>query len=203
MPRFTHSREYYIRPNAIKVADKHSTAVCYVHTDTHSFTDENGNQTTYVVAFQAKRQKPDHNYRFPQGPKAAEQWIKRYFKDVQDAEAYKAKKKAEAQAKCAEVEIGDIYYTSWGYDQTNVDFYMVTDRTAKTVKYVRIGKALDHNDGAACDFVAPDKTKINAGWIRENEKTARINAWGFTADGHPASKYDGKPVYETAAGWGH
>ena len=80
---------------------------------------------------------------------------------------------------------------------------MVTDRTAKTVKYVRIGKALDHNDGAACDYVAPDKTKINAGWIRENEKTARINAWGFTADGHPASKYDGKPVYETAAGWGH
>ncbi len=193
-----HQREYYIRPDAVKIADKHSTAVVYIHTDTHSFSDKDGNQTTHVVAFQAKRQKPDHNYRFLQGAKAAEQWIKGYFKDVQDAEAYKAKQKAEAKAKCADIKVGDIYYTSWGYDQTNIDFYMVTSRTVKTVKYVRVGKALDRNDGGPCDYVAPNKHNVGA-----NEKTAVINAWGFKADGHYASKYEGKPVYETASGWGH
>ena len=173
-----------------KVADKHSTAVAYVQ--------DNGDKGFYVKAYQAKRQKPDHNYRFRAGRKAAEQWIKQFFKEVQDNEAYMAKRKAEAEAKCADIEVGDIYYTSWGYDQTNVDFYMVTGRTAKTVKYVAMGKGLDHNDGAACDMVVPDKCRIG-----KNEYTAKITAWGFKAHGHAATKYEGKPVYETAAGWGH
>ena len=31
------------------------------------------------------------------------------------------------------IKIGDIFYNSWGYDQTNIDFYQVVATTAKTI----------------------------------------------------------------------
>ena len=38
-----------------------------------------------------------------------------------------------------EVKIGDIFYSSWGYDQTNIDFYQVIAKTEKMVTARRIG----------------------------------------------------------------
>lgn len=38
------------------------------------------------------------------------------------------------------VNIGDIYVTSWGYDQTNIDYYKVTNVKNKTVNLVSIGQ---------------------------------------------------------------
>lgn len=32
-----------------------------------------------------------------------------------------------------QVEVGDIFYSMWGYDQTNVDFYQVVKKTAKMI----------------------------------------------------------------------
>ncbi len=199
MPKHTHKREYYIRPNAVKVADKHSTAVVYVHTDTHSFTDEDGNQTTYVVAFQAKRQKPDHNYRFPKGPKAAERWIKEYFAGVQANEQAKADYKARQEAEADQVEVGGIYYTSWGYDQTNVDFYQVVGRTAKTVQYIGLGKTVQDTDCPAADKVVAD-TAIKGKEVH----TAKINGNGWRIGTFRfAFPWDGKPKHQTAWGYGH
>ena len=37
------------------------------------------------------------------------------------------------------VKIGDVFKSSWGYDQTNVDFYQVTGLTSKGVKVRSIG----------------------------------------------------------------
>lgn len=31
------------------------------------------------------------------------------------------------------IKVGEIVYNSWGYDQTNIDFYQVTATTAKTI----------------------------------------------------------------------
>ena len=38
------------------------------------------------------------------------------------------------------VKINDIFYSSWGYDQTNIDFYMVVEVTKSSVKVVSIGE---------------------------------------------------------------
>lgn len=46
-----------------------------------------------------------------------------------ESEAYKAKRDAERKADRAKphpLKVGDILYSSWGYDQTNIDFYQVT-----------------------------------------------------------------------------
>jgi hypothetical protein len=41
--------------------------------------------------------------------------------------------------------INDIFYNSWGYDQTNIDFYQVVGVTAKTIKVKEIKSREDQN----------------------------------------------------------
>lgn len=36
------------------------------------------------------------------------------------------------------VQIGDIYVNTWGYDQTNQDFYQVVDKRGKSVYFRKI-----------------------------------------------------------------
>lgn len=50
--------------------------------------------------------------------------------------AYRAKLAAERKATANTLKAGDIINTSWGYDQTNVDFYVVT-RVSGTRVYLR------------------------------------------------------------------
>jgi len=38
------------------------------------------------------------------------------------------------------VKINDIFYSSWGYDQTNIDFYQVIEVLPNSVKVVSIGE---------------------------------------------------------------
>ena len=42
-----------------------------------------------------------------------------------------------------DIKIGDIFYNSWGYDQTNIDFYQVISTTAKTITLRAIKGASD------------------------------------------------------------
>lgn len=45
----------------------------------------------------------------------------------------KAKQAEKAEEFMKQVKVGDFFYSSWGYEQTNIDFYQVTKKTAKTV----------------------------------------------------------------------
>ena len=45
------------------------------------------------------------------------------------------------------IEIGDIFYTSWGYDQTNVDFFEVVAKTSKMLKLREIKAKKDYRYG--------------------------------------------------------
>lgn len=38
------------------------------------------------------------------------------------------------------VKVNDIFYSSWGYDQTNIDFYMVVEVLKSSVKVISIGE---------------------------------------------------------------
>jgi len=52
------------------------------------------------------------------------------------------------------VEVGDIFVSSWGYDQTNVDFYQVTRLTAQSVEVRAIASELVSGDGWSGTVVA-------------------------------------------------
>jgi len=61
--------------------------------------------------------------------------------------------------KDATVKIGDLFYTHWGYDQTNTEMYKVTkiSPTGKTVMVRQIGtKSKEGSGGFMCDQAMPD-----------------------------------------------
>ena len=53
--------------------------------------------------------------------------------------------------------VGDILYTSWGYDQTNVSFYQVTRMVGKTMIELRkISTSIVENSGNFTGLKAPN-----------------------------------------------
>jgi len=174
---------------AIKIADKQSTAVAYIWPG----------EVPRVKTYCGKRQKPDGWYRFPKGQDAAQRHIKEYFEGVQAHEQAKADYEARKDAEADQVEVGGIYYTSWGYDQTRVDFYQVVERTAKMVKYIALGKSVYDTKCPTADTCVADP-------MIKGKKiyTAKINGNGWRVSSFEyAMPWDGKPKHQTATGWGH
>lgn len=97
-----------------------------------------------------------------------------------------------------DIKVGDIYYTSYGYDQTNVNFYEVVQVGEKSVVVREIGSETVDEDRNITHVVAkPGKP------VRAPQRVIPSPSGGFKVDGHYASKWGGEPVYETAIGWGH
>lgn len=100
----------------------------------------------------------------------------------------------------SEIKVGDIVYTSWGYDQTNIDFYQVVGQSGKvTFELQGVGQKIDNSNDYA-DYVVPDTTNK----IGETFKK-RLGKWGSfkIEDFARASLWDGKPKYQTSFGYGH
>jgi hypothetical protein len=55
-----------------------------------------------------------------------------------------------------EVKTGDIFRASWGYEQTNIDYYVVVGVTPKMVRLQECGKRCVEDTSWASDVVVPD-----------------------------------------------
>lgn len=96
-------------------------------------------------------------------------------------------------------EVGDILYTSWGYDQTNVDFYRVVSFTAATITLQKIGKSVDSRQTGS-NRVVPDGSSSSSKTTQHRTSTGKDTV---KVGNHSAWKWDGRSVYQTASGWGH
>lgn len=103
------------------------------------------------------------------------------------------------------LKVGDIFYSSWGYDQTNVDFYEVVGISGKQVAIRQIHEKVVRSDTSA-DYVVPMPGKFVSG----EPVLKKIPSKGY--QGTPylrlnsfsgASLWDGKPKYQTGAYAGH
>lgn len=130
------------------------------------------------------------------------------YNDEDPAEAAQAKparRKAAAALSPVEegVEVGDHYYTSWGYDQTNVEFYEVVALGAKSVKVRQVASRYLEAEGphdsvvaAAGVYVGEVETKVLRPCGRKG------GALSFSSY-KSAWLWDGKPKYQTGVGYGH
>jgi hypothetical protein len=119
-------------------------------------------------------------------------------------------------------QVGDVLVSSYGYDQTNVAFYRVVGLTAsgKSVRIVPAGqRVVDYSKGG--ERVVPGELVTGADgmlgmttslirWYEVRSwfqgRTMVEEAWAVGVPvGHrnTARLWDGRPVYQTAAGWGH
>lgn len=78
------------------------------------------------------------------------------------------------------VKVGDIFSMSWGYDQTNVNYFQVTRVTPKGVYIREIGsRSVPGTQGFMCETVRPvkdnflDKSQWCGGFSSNNPETFR------------------------------
>ena len=71
--------------------------------------------------------------------------------------------------------IGKIFYSSWGYEQTNVDFYKVIEvsKSGKTITLQKIGSQIVAINGFCSEEVVPNEERI----IDQPLTNRRINTY--------------------------
>ena len=99
------------------------------------------------------------NYRFRSIERRDEfckEWIERVEANINSENEKKARKKEARVNMNHNFELGSILYDSWGYDQTNIDFYQVVEIKPKSIKIREIsGSYVEGTQGFMCSNVKP------------------------------------------------
>ena len=159
-----------------------------------------------AICFVGRAVNPTWHYRFKDGQQRINE-VTRTFKNVAERAEYKAARKAKAAEASANhgVKVGDVFRSSWGYDQTNVDYYQVVAVGNKTATFCKIAQ-LSESDGflqgncvpATNQFIGkPFKKLIQKS---SNESSAYIKIYSF-ANAYkiePVAVVSNKPIYESS-----
>jgi hypothetical protein len=104
------------------------------------------------------------------------------------------------------IKSGDIFYESWGYDQTNIDFCVVeqVSPTGKTVLCRMMSQRIVKTEAFMAEYVVPDKAngEVFRLHIRKsaNGEPRLVGKYPYCrGDTRPGyfSKWDGKPLYQS------
>tara|TARA_Y100000310_G_scaffold345581_1_gene466894 strand:- start:4669 stop:5247 length:579 start_codon:yes stop_codon:yes gene_type:complete len=144
-----------------------------------------------------KQKNPKMNYYF-RSEERRNQAIKSAKDGADTRQEYKQKRKAERKAFKPDIKIGDIYYSSWGYEQTNIDFYQVIEIKGKaTVVLKEIAQdtveGSNYSHGMACEVIA-----VKDKFLNDKTITKRVSQYGISLTSYSsARKWDGKPQYKS------
>lgn len=200
------TRESFIPKGAIKISDKQSSAVAYL-------TERNG--VLYAIAFAGKADKPSWHYRF-RNAQGRERCIVQHFERVRRHEQSRLDAAAKRKTFVHNVKAGDIYRTSWGYDQTNVEFFQIVEIKGKyaILREIAVASRDDGMGSERCvaqsgafleptykgdDRGVPIRRLIQDGSIKIDD-VRRAWPWGHRG---PGGIVIGDSFHRTAAGWGH
>jgi len=161
-----------------------------------------------LMTYTGSAAKPRANYRF-RSQEAAEKWLVEDLQHIRDRQerktAEEAEKKAARAKKAADYwNVGDVFYTSWGYDQTNVEYYQITELKPRSVIVRQISvNSSDHGQPGGgkvqprrFEFVGPEflcpinhAGNFSAGPCHSSDKPS------FR---HTCYKWDGKAKYTSS-----
>ena len=97
--------------------------------------------------------------------------------------------------------LGQVFVRTWGYDQTNINFYLVTKATAKTITLTAIGAHRDENG-----YLAPAVWNLTGEILpRKKPSFSKHGVWVRINSYSGASLWDGTPQADTQTygGCGH
>jgi hypothetical protein len=97
--------------------------------------------------------------------------------------------------------VGKILVRSWGYDQTNIDYYEVTAVHGPRVVTVRKIASDVVRSCTGADYVMPQPRNYVGEAKRCTVNYGHVKVGDYS--GTDAYPWDGKENYETASGWGH
>lgn len=158
------------------------------------------------LCFVGKAVKPTWYYRF----KSIEQRqaeIDKTLKDVTDRLSRKNAAKASKAIATANhgVTVGDVFRCSWGYDQTNIDYYEVIAVTGKTATICRIG-CLSEETGFLQGnsvpqlgaFIGKPKKKLIQKRSVDSEAYLTMNSFSTAFKMQPVAIVADKPIFESS-----
>ncbi len=158
-----------------------------------------GTVVPYAIAFAGKQAKPLWNYRF-RNDAARDHQIAKTIEGRLAVLKMKTDRQKERREFKHEFNVGDVLYASWGYDQTNIDFYEVTKILSETMIVIRkISKDVVH-EHAQSEDVMPAKGHFIGPELRK--KVSPNHSVKLTSYSS-AYRWDGKPKSQTAFGFGH
>jgi hypothetical protein len=99
------------------------------------------------------------NYRFRSAERMAEyckEWIERVEINMNSLKQIKEQKKIAQQNMNHNYKVGQVLYNSWGYDQTNIDFFQIVEVKQKSIKIRAIySYQVEGSEGFMCANVKP------------------------------------------------
>lgn len=169
----------------------------------------NSKKQPCFLAFKPRAQKPFARFAFLTEAKRndyASQQIAWIEKDIQKKAALQVLQK---QYDVKEhYQIGDIIYNSWGYEQTNIEFYQVVGFKGRTKIVVKAIAQIQVQDsmmshGMACDVVPVKDNFLSGNWAKEYTLTVKPKEWAPEGSiCNPQSyyyfkKWDGRAMYKS------
>lgn len=180
----------FIPKGGVKIADKNSDAIAYLY--------ETAKGQPAAVVYYGKQTKPVlrcYFVGFPQYGTPEQQRAKRIaelFASRQASAKIKADRSAKRKATGRGVEVGQYMVASWGYDQTNVDFYRIEKLVGSTmVELIKVGAISTGESGNMSGKVIPNDQPL------KGAEPIRVVVKGGSAkvNGNYASVWDGTPRY--------
>ncbi len=169
------------------------------HTGSEAYRRASDGLTAVVVAtngdpcaygYRGRSMKPAFRYRFhdeAQREKFVTEWLDSANRSIAEAVARKAERRAPHS-----LAVGDVLYSSWGYDQTNIDFYEVTAVRGAVVDLAELQQQrTEHGlamQGTCVAIKGAHKGAIYKGKRPSGENAVRIDSCST------ARPWDGRPL---------
>jgi len=163
----------------------------YKEYEFHTYTKD-GKPILFVYKGQSGKPISRYYYRSEEHRQDA---INEFKKTADSRDKYKKEKKEAQKTLVNPFNVGDVLYSTWGYDQTNVDFYKVVGVLPKSIKIVSVGQVLVEATGWLQETVIADPTRetgeVMLKRVTANRKYVSINSYAV------ASKWDGHPIHQS------
>jgi len=131
-----------------------------------------------IMYFEGRKQKPSKHIRYNSNESlqnAVDTLISNAEHKLQSVLMEKAVKKEKTLKIAEKIKVGDIFVYSWGWEQTNVNFYQVVEKSSPMTVVVReIGYETIEETSWASENVRP----IKDSFISDELEKVRINSYG-------------------------
>jgi len=187
------TREFYIPKGAVVIKDKNSTAVAYLYATNKG--------EPVVKCFAGKRAKPDYHYKYKTMAAAHKKIADHAIETWAVEETKKASRAARSSADRG-LDVGDVLRCSWGYDQTNIDYYQVLRLVGKkSVEIIAIcadSKETGNMKGDSVPSVGEFKKDAKPMIKRATKGAVRIESYANAYKMEPAAIVAGAAVYKSS-----